>query len=92
MALDGVSWVRGGLVETALAGYGLAVRHNRRRPSLPSFGSCSLLPGRTFTAGFELNQIAFSNSFPHCVHGGFGAGLRWHWYGGNFVFKRVDLL
>src|SRR5438874_3434554 len=41
MALDGVSWVRGGLVETALAARGLAVRQNRRRPLLPSLGSCS---------------------------------------------------
>jgi hypothetical protein len=32
MALDGVSWVRGGLVETALAARGLAVPQNRRRP------------------------------------------------------------
>ena len=35
MALDGVSWVRGGLVETALAARGLAVRQNRRCPLLP---------------------------------------------------------
>jgi hypothetical protein len=38
MALDGVSWVRGGLVETALAARGLAVRQNRRRPLLPPSG------------------------------------------------------
>jgi hypothetical protein len=41
MALHGVSWVRGGLVETALAAGGLAVRQNRRHPSLPSLGSFS---------------------------------------------------
>ena len=38
MALDGVSWVRGGLVETALAARGLAVRQNWRRPLLPPSG------------------------------------------------------
>jgi hypothetical protein len=38
MALDGVSWVQGGLVETALAARGLAVRQNRRRPLLPPSG------------------------------------------------------
>ena len=42
-------------------------------------------------AVFELRQIVLGDSFPHCVHGGFGAGLRWRWYGGNFVFERVDL-
>jgi hypothetical protein len=41
MARDGVSWVRGGLVETALAAYDLAVRRYPRHPSLPSLGSCS---------------------------------------------------
>jgi hypothetical protein len=38
MALDGVSWVQGGLVETALATLGLAVRWNPRRPLLPPSG------------------------------------------------------
>src|ERR1700730_3200169 len=38
MALDGVRWVRGGLVETALAARGLAWRQNRRRPLLPPSG------------------------------------------------------
>jgi hypothetical protein len=37
MTLDGVSWVRGG-VETVLAAHGLAVRQNRRHPSLPPSG------------------------------------------------------
>jgi hypothetical protein len=32
-ALDGVSWARGGLVETALAVCDRAVRQNRRHPS-----------------------------------------------------------
>jgi hypothetical protein len=44
------------------------------------------------SAGFELRYIIFGDSFSHCVHGGFGAGRRWHWHGGNFVFERVDLL
>jgi len=45
----------------------------------------------TFTAVFELRQIVLGDSFPHYVHAGFWAGLRWRRHGRNFVLERVDL-
>ena len=45
----------------------------------------------TFMAVFELRQIVLGDSFPHYVHPGFWAGLRWRRHGRNFVFERVDL-
>jgi len=35
----------------------------------------------TFTAVFELRQIVLGDSFPHYVHAGFWAGLRWRRHG-----------
>jgi len=53
------------------------------------FGTAVLDP---FAAGFELRQIVLGDSFPHYVHAGFWAWLRWRRHGRNFVFERVDFL
>ena len=70
MALDGVSWVRGGLVETALAARGLAVRQNRRRPLLPP-GSSSQSRLRWFCRlGLE-GKVRDHSTFSKNRHGRF---------------------
>ena len=43
-------------------------------------------------AGFELCEIVLSDNFPHYVHAGFWAWLRWRRHGRKFVFERVDFL
>ena len=45
-----------------------------------------------FAAGFELCQIVLGDSFPHYVHAGFWAWLRWRRHGRHLVFERVDFL
>src|ERR1035437_9520284 len=42
------------------------------RHSFRTAGSCD-----PRAAGFELRQIVLGDSFPHYVHAGFWAGLRW---------------
>jgi hypothetical protein len=42
--------------------------------------------------GFELCQIVLGDSFPHYVHAGFWARLRWRRHGRTFVFERVNFL